>query len=1177
MIDIINVKDANGGRAFAVSHSDAVKVSGKSVLTDELMVWRSVVAGTIVNGIIATNYQNTVYNNGVWYTTNANYKGYFLPVIPGQVYKVVANSSYAAMVHVLADNTKVEGTEPNYIEGFNRTSSSRGVAMGNVRIFTIPEGAGYLWVQTLYDKQNRMPTLYLAEKSVKEESAETAVGLAAVSNTVNAHGEDISKVKGELKEVPLRATTVYEPTYCDGHMASKKSGSAGNQKRISNLSAIFAKKGDLVQIICNTSLLGEGEYFTCGFWESSRTTYLPATTNLTVNTGLVQQIKDVTNTQKTFNFTVQNDATTMVHITLAKWNSGGTEQSIQPASNYEAGGLFTVEVLNHDALGYRVPVIEQDLEDEEGTRHEQIVGMLEMLAKRGTTFAAVGMTYTSFSSYGVTGYDADAKTFKVEAKSDTKYGVLVYPVVKGQVIRRTVTSTVSRTIYFGFTQTEVTAENIVDGEGQDGIVFDHAIKASGTVFDVIIVVPYDGWMLYYRYNQNWNSDAKMWNLVRSQLNEDAYNALLDKLGYVLDNTYHWDNVYSDSNWYHGSWAPKASANEVHRSSPTFETLGKYVKFVDDYQFSAGTERTSSSGVKYYEYGGNIYTITYRVYGSNDGKTWVNNNMLNAHTVANRLINVSSYKYFRFTAFLCKKTGTTWGNSGWNNSIGASVRATLIGDPYVLAVTFKYVESSGDDAVVYKGEKLDEIVNRLTAIEEGGSGLNTDIISLNNRTETLFRMRQLNKVLRNGNTVVGSKLNILHFSDIHDGTENLRRILDYYSAYNGYIQCILNTGDSVGQEHNDTSPLESVATDTEGVENILNVIGNHDTSERSGYTPAEHHWTDHVGNDAYDKFIKPWVDSWGVQQPADAEENGYCYYYKDWECARYTSDSRTKIHIVRLVVVDAMALFLASSNSENVPDNDPQMVWLENLLDDSKPTATDSTDTYFHIVLASHYGYISQRVLCAFSSLYNGSSLTAGLGVDSSPFMKPVMELIGNYVAEGGRFVCCLAGHVHKDIFGTYNFVHDNNGVQTTYRLPVLRIDTANATTQAYFSDIARSSADKSYDLFNIFSIDVYRRRFCVMRVGADLDSLLHHIGTMTYSYADLTKEDNMLEDENLVAIKPVVSGKANRAANPTEGHLAGLDGDGNVTDSGCTIVTCTQDEYDALDEPDINTLYIITA
>ncbi len=54
-----------------------------------------------------------------------------------------------------------------------------------------------------------------------------------------------------------------------------------------------------------------------------------------------------------------------------------------------------------------------------------------------------------------------------------------------------------------------------------------------------------------------------------------------------------------------------------------------------------------------------------------------------------------------------------------------------------------------------------------------------------------------------------------------------------------------------------------------------------------------------------------------------------------------------------------------------------------------------------------------------------------------------------------------------------------------------------------------------------------------------------------------------------------ISGKADKVNNATNGHLAGLDGNGNLTDSGFKIMVLTEQQYTDLALKDDNTIYLI--
>jgi hypothetical protein len=81
-----------------------------------------------------------------------------------------------------------------------------------------------------------------------------------------------------------------------------------------------------------------------------------------------------------------------------------------------------------------------------------------------------------------------------------------------------------------------------------------------------------------------------------------------------------------------------------------------------------------------------------------------------------------------------------------------------------------------------------------------------------------------------------------------------------------------------------------------------------------------------------------------------------------------------------------------------------------------------------------------------------------------------------------------------------------------------------------------------------------------------------NIGAGTYS-----KPSSGIPASDLAqGVIPDVSGFASKVSNATNGHLAGLDANGNLTDSGFKITTITESDYEALATKDSNTIYLIT-
>ena len=295
------------------------------------------------------------------------------------------------------------------------------------------------------------------------------------------------------------------------------------------------------------------------------------------------------------------------------------------------------------------------------------------------------------------------------------------------------------------------------------------------------------------------------------------------------------------------------------------------------------------------------------------------------------------------------------------------------------------------------------------------------------------------------------LTLVQFTDIHNDSLALTRILEHCRKYSPYIDDILQTGDAVQRAYNETDAFEFW---TEcGAENVLNVIGNHDVALLDGddYSPNIA-----TPQQTYNMFIKDFVSGWNVTQPVNAEANGYCYYYKDYQSAR-----------VRLIVLDCMRY-------DTTQDD-----WFRGVL-------SDAAQNGLAVVAASHY----------FAGNFTGyDSPWMSLQNKASTFISPLATASVDYYMNNAEypleFVCWLTGHTH----------FDNIGKLDDYPSQIcIAVDTASMENSAY-SDIQRELCTKSEDLFNVFSIDTYNKNFKIFRVGADRDLWLRHRGHITVNYS----------------------------------------------------------------------------
>ena len=77
------------------------------------------------------------------------------------------------------------------------------------------------------------------------------------------------------------------------------------------------------------------------------------------------------------------------------------------------------------------------------------------------------------------------------------------------------------------------------------------------------------------------------------------------------------------------------------------------------------------------------------------------------------------------------------------------------------------------------------------------------------------------------------------------------------------------------------------------------------------------------------------------------------------------------------------------------------------------------------------------------------------------------------------------------------------------------------------------------------------------------------------STSGLVKNDGTIDTSTYLTSHQDISGKADKVNNATNGHLAGLDGNGNLTDSGFKIVVTDETTYEGMTK-DSNTIYLIT-
>jgi hypothetical protein len=342
----------------------------------------------------------------------------------------------------------------------------------------------------------------------------------------------------------------------------------------------------------------------------------------------------------------------------------------------------------------------------------------------------------------------------------------------------------------------------------------------------------------------------------------------------------------------------------------------------------------------------------------------------------------------------------------------------------------------------------------------------DIVRDNDYVKTRRLLEQLISQSRSEMTASYKPLVLLHYSDIHGRTECQNRINEYREFWKDYIDDTIQTGDLVTDKWADDTPFGDTSDPDNPNRDILSVIGNHDTATGTGNSRS---WHAKQGVESYNRYIAPFVENWDVVQPDDAAENGYCFYYKDYD------DSK-----IRLVVIDA---FDTDESYQAA-----QRSWVQSVLADARTNGLS-------VIMASHFRIKCETLLT--SPFTKPTAATSD--PDNAWNNDPFVELVKDFIDDGGKFVCWITGHSHYDAISKTSV---EQGSQ-------INVCVAHAgrfgseSTELYKSDslIGVDFEDwKTFDLFNIMAVDTYHEFIVLFRVGSSWDKMGRKIETCCIKY-----------------------------------------------------------------------------
>ena len=245
------------------------------------------------------------------------------------------------------------------------------------------------------------------------------------------------------------------------------------------------------------------------------------------------------------------------------------------------------------------------------------------------------------------------------------------------------------------------------------------------------------------------------------------------------------------------------------------------------------------------------------------------------------------------------------------------------------------------------------------------------------------------------------------------------------------------------------------------------IGNHDTMQYV-YNPSTDnasnvtHWYDLPREYAYNTWIAPYKDGWGITTPGGTE----LYWYKDYPTQK-----------VRIVSIDMQYW------------NADESTWLDATLAAAQ-TLGYGVILLSHSLLGAFVGNpdVTFHYLTA-TNTSNGeykSDSTGSYGAYRPGYafstLIPYRDII----------ICNLCGHSHIDRFG-YTKLDDTENRQ----LLTIQIDQAGILREVFGAD--RSAADTRY-VFNLLTVDTSTKVLKIVRFGNNMDMYLRSKKTLCVQY-----------------------------------------------------------------------------
>lgn len=318
--------------------------------------------------------------------------------------------------------------------------------------------------------------------------------------------------------------------------------------------------------------------------------------------------------------------------------------------------------------------------------------------------------------------------------------------------------------------------------------------------------------------------------------------------------------------------------------------------------------------------------------------------------------------------------------------------------------------------------------------------NYDVFNFNQ--QAMKRTQQLSVVRSPLFEDTKKQLTLLHFSDVHQLIQAWISVGRWMDRFDDCIDAGLHTGDYVKDFQSQYTDLYNEYMPTAP---ILNVVGNHDTYLNVGHDLAPKETTR--------SLIFNHTDNWG----AIFRDNSDMYYYKDF------TDSD-----IRLIVLDE---YYADAT---------ETAWLEDVLEDAKENS-------LYVITAKHEPLniipAANRV-----STFNPTDDWSNVPYAELPPPLDIEPYITAFINAGGKYICNLCGHVHRDYFG-----------KTQAGLLNITIECATVNG-ASWNDSVRKAHTETQDCFNVISFDTIKKHIRIVRVGSNMNYDLSPKNVLVYNF-----------------------------------------------------------------------------